>query len=1007
MDATRAPKGAQVQIEQQAFRIDVCGHQYSLPAEQPDAATLDGQLQMLAQPFSQALCGLAVDLTPVVADAMEKHIEQATSAAAARRRRRSVGTRRRSLRKRESLLTTLAMSERQQLAASFRQLCGAEQSAEGPLDMLCDVLALLAQELRDAMPDATSCSTSEAARQLARVFAKATAPVNGSRRRSTEDGVVEFSAAPALLDGDGATRTDAADSLVGVCTTREDAAQPFTTGLVEYLIAGMNRHARQRPDVRHAWGLIVAPGSVRWCLMESDAIHVTSEVDLGTRDGRRSLAAVYVGLCLSEAWRLGADPSMRWRAEIERWAIECPTDVCDPRDGDGAGDAARSGRRLRRSARLTSAPVLPERPASITVYAPRAPLFVADSFFGRFTRCFAAARTPESTNFDLVLKDSWQLLPDNGEQAPEDEIQVLDHVRARMDAAQADAVYPRILCGGTVRIATGAAAAARDTSQLVLDDLDAYTRWTVPHGFYARAATAPTAPPLRRLHRRMASGPVGTPLQALRSEHEVVAVLADAMQSHAEILRHAGVLHRDVSLNNVMAVRSGTHGPLRGMLIDFDHAVDATATRNTRTPGNVGTGPFMSIANLEGLDVPRTAADDWEALICLLFCLAAKSSAARDEMGRIFAHVSANGVADIKREMFASLRALDSAIDRFLNPSYTLLIRLIRALHDATFMLPRCQGTTQISLRGNRLVDPVQRRVQYAEEIQDRCLAAMRAAVLEVSSMSSLSDAVAAISHACCDLRRQQGQQEKEKPLLQRPEQKPQSQLDLPLKANESPLLPCRSAEKLRSSQPCSARSVAESDADKTLLDGSAENSVCRAAETSRESVDSLSTLLADDVSAAAPPRSSKRARPNSLPHPYNRSTSDTLSDVRTAHSALKLPVADYTKQQLRILVREEEAAAIRKRKSDANDQEDSPRTKRRKMIHESPEPLSYDSSCAHYVPLSADSITPARSHRQLAFSTRPAPAVTASPTPLPSHPSMELPPLHMSPLSHRKRYLS
>ncbi|KAJ2079393.1 hypothetical protein H4R24_003808 [Coemansia sp. RSA 988] len=1003
MDATRAPKGEQGQIEQQAFRIDVCGHQYSLPAEQLDGSALDAQLRMLAQPFSQALCGLAVDLAPVVADAMEKHMEQPPSAAAARRRRRSVGTRRRSLRKRESLLTTLAMGERQQLAASFRQLCDVEQCVEDPMGILCDVLALLAQELRDALPDGTACSTGAAAQQLARVFATATAPTDGSRRRSTEDGVIEFAVAPAALDGDGTACADAADSLVGVYTTREDAAQPFTTGLVEYLIAGMNRHARQRPDVRHAWGLIVAPGSVRWCLLESDAIHVTGEVDLGTRDGRRALATVYVGLCLSEAWRLGADPTMCWRADIERWAIECPTDVCDPRHGDGAGDAARGGRRLRRSARLTAALVAPERPASVTVYAPRAPLFVADSFFGRFTRCFAAARTPDATEFDLVLKDSWQLLPDEGEQPPDDEIHVLDHVRARMDASGADAVYPRILCGGTVRIATGAEAAARDTSQLVLDDLDAYTRWTVPHGFYARAATAPTAPPLRRLHRRMASGPVGTPLQSLRSEHDVVVVLADAMQSHAEILRHAGVLHRDVSLNNVMAVRSGAHGRLRGMLIDFDHAVDAAAPRNTRTPGNVGTGPFMSIANLEGLDVPRTAADDWEALVCLLFCLAAKSSAARDEMGHIFAHVSTHGIADVKREMFASPRALDRAIVRFLNPSYTLLIRLIRALHDAAFMLPRCQGTTQISLRGNRLVDPVQRRVQYAEEIQARCLAAMHAAVLEITSMTSLSHAVAAISHACCDLRRQQGQQAQEKEELSQELVHQQPQLDLPLPLNEPQLLLGRSSEKLRPSQPCSARS----DADKTLLNGSTGNTACRAAETSRDSVDSLSTLLADDVSAAASIRSSKRSRPHSLPHPYNRSTSDTLTDVRTARSGLKLPVSEYTKQQLRILVREEEAAAVRKRKSDANEQEDSPRTKRRKMIHESPEPLSYDASCPHYVPLSADAITPARSHRQLAFSSSAVPAVAASPTPMASHPSMELPPLHMSPLSHRKRYLS
>ncbi|KAI9502041.1 hypothetical protein BX070DRAFT_193924, partial [Coemansia spiralis] len=74
--------------------------------------------------------------------------------------------------------------------------------------------------------------------------------------------------------------------------------------------------------------------------------------------------------------------------------------------------------------------------------------------------------------------------------------------------------------------------------------------------------------PLRRLHRRMVTGPIGIPIQTLGTEQEVVTVLADAMQSHADILKLANVLHRDISLNNIMAVRVGCE--LRGMLIDFD-----------------------------------------------------------------------------------------------------------------------------------------------------------------------------------------------------------------------------------------------------------------------------------------------------------------------------------------------------------------------------------------------------------------------------------------------------
>ncbi|KAJ2248888.1 hypothetical protein GGH98_003713, partial [Coemansia sp. RSA 454] len=127
---------------------------------------------------------------------------------------------------------------------------------------------------------------------------------------------------------------------------------------------------------------------------------------------------------------------------------------------------------------------------------------------------------------------------------------------------------------------------------------------------------------------------------------------------------------------------------------------------------------------------------------------------ARDEMGHIFAHVNAHGAADVKREMFQTTAALDSVIARFLNPSYLVLIRLIRELHKAIFMHARCQGTAQILLRSNRQVDPVQRRVQYAEEIHARCQSVLTKVAADSRSMSTLSDHMASISHQCCDLRR-------------------------------------------------------------------------------------------------------------------------------------------------------------------------------------------------------------------------------------------------------------
>ncbi|KAJ1797577.1 hypothetical protein LPJ59_003049, partial [Coemansia sp. RSA 2399] len=962
-----------------------------------------------------SMCALSVDMAPLVADSIESLLESvappkrphdataplsttATSkyaGSSVRRRRCSTTAAKmaaakqstRLLRKqRVSLLPSSAMAEQQALAASFwNVLCDATKKEpkdvsgtdrNGALAGIHDVMALLGSEMREKIHD-NAVSGSMAERTFG-VSAEASTAAGGN-----DDAVVEFMASPIHA---GST----SDSVVGIYTTRDDAERPFSTGLIEYLISGMNRHARQHLNVRHAWALVLAPGAMRVCLVESDAIHMSSTHNLATPGGRRALVDFYVNVCLAEPWRLGADPTMRWHAGVGRWEIECPSADA----GGGSGNSKRHRRTTRNS--------LAVQQATTVVYAARAPLFVADSFFGRFTRCFPVARTPDGA-LDQVLKDSWQLVPDGGDDDDDDdnvddEISVLRHIRRCLDAARPTtaAVYPRITCGGTVRISTGDAATARDTSQLVLAGLDAYARWTVPHGFRRRASGSP-APPhtqrLRRLHRRMVTGPIGIPIQTLSTEQEVIAVLADAMQSHADILHHAGVLHRDISLNNIMAART-PGGELRGMLIDFDHAVDVTAERNQHTPGNVGTGPFMSISNLEGLDVARTAVDDWESLICLLFCLAANGPVAMDELGRLFAHVNAQGVADMKREIFASPRALDYAIDRYLNPAYHSIIRTIRALYVAAFQHSRCQGTARIFLRGNRNVDPVLRRSQYADDIQARCMGALAAIALELRSMSSLSDHLATISHECCDLKWHQhlcsidnnclpkacavasGDE-----LLSDPTTATEESAQRAVAERLAGMISAVTAQHIGSQQQQQQREEDDDEnlhlssnggdttavsykSHRTLLDYSESDSSPSLSATTtpppmtakseghgqKESNASLSTLLMRESATRFPPYAghstsstladlhSSLNKNDATDHQHGPST--TLDNNRGLHKHQNKQQQQNNSNkmaaQLMALVQQEEQALLcNKRKAKEEEQQDSPRTKRRKMIHQ------------------------------------------------------------------------
>ncbi|KAJ2655317.1 hypothetical protein IWW48_005600, partial [Coemansia sp. RSA 1200] len=57
--------------------------------------------------------------------------------------------------------------------------------------------------------------------------------------------------------------------------------------------------------------------------------------------------------------------------------------------------------------------------------------------------------------------------------------------------------------------------------------------------------------------------------------------------------------------------------PIHGILIDYDCAIDKSVERSSVRPERTGTQPFMSIANLEGMDIDRTVLDDWESLLYL------------------------------------------------------------------------------------------------------------------------------------------------------------------------------------------------------------------------------------------------------------------------------------------------------------------------------------------------------------------------------------------------------
>ncbi|KAI5999608.1 hypothetical protein EDD15DRAFT_2160638 [Pisolithus albus] len=145
-----------------------------------------------------------------------------------------------------------------------------------------------------------------------------------------------------------------------------------------------------------------------------------------------------------------------------------------------------------------------------------------------------------------------------------------------------------------------------------------------------------------RLHRRLLLSPVGDPLVQFHSLQELVSIFIDIVQVHFVLVDVYNILHRDISINNILmficATRwaAATHDQeerenviaekkfRRGLLIDFDYADVLNAGKQGVSSGDrTGTIPFMAIDllreyNSPSKDFTHTFSHDLESLIYVL-----------------------------------------------------------------------------------------------------------------------------------------------------------------------------------------------------------------------------------------------------------------------------------------------------------------------------------------------------------------------------------------------------
>ncbi|KAF8996038.1 hypothetical protein BDQ17DRAFT_963433 [Cyathus striatus] len=110
---------------------------------------------------------------------------------------------------------------------------------------------------------------------------------------------------------------------------------------------------------------------------------------------------------------------------------------------------------------------------------------------------------------------------------------------------------------------------------------------------------------------RLLTGPVGNNILRYKSTKEFVTALRDAVVDHF-IARSCGVLHRDISIGNIL-VRN-VDGKVQGFIHDFDYASFIDCHFGLHKPGDaidtdseefktvMGTRQFMAVDVLEGRD---------------------------------------------------------------------------------------------------------------------------------------------------------------------------------------------------------------------------------------------------------------------------------------------------------------------------------------------------------------------------------------------------------------------
>ncbi|KAL8903406.1 MAG: hypothetical protein Q9207_003952 [Kuettlingeria erythrocarpa] len=189
-----------------------------------------------------------------------------------------------------------------------------------------------------------------------------------------------------------------------------------------------------------------------------------------------------------------------------------------------------------------------------------------------------------------------------------------------------------------------------------------------------------------RVHRRIVTRDAGKHVYEAKSLRGIVNGFLGAIHGHESLL-NAGILHRDISIGNIML----TENEDDGFLIDFDLSIKISDDRASGAPGKTGTKVFMSIGGLLG--EPQSPMQDMESIFWVLFwvCIHYEGRNEKGEYKRRIVpkyekwnYADTEELADIKKGLIVEEEGFSKAIAGF-TPYCQPLIPCVQELRKSIF----------------------------------------------------------------------------------------------------------------------------------------------------------------------------------------------------------------------------------------------------------------------------------------------------------------------------------